>query len=120
LSVYHSKIFMSSKSIRIEKGSGNVFADIGVRDPEESLARAKLAKELTNIINQRGLTQTEIARLLGIDQPKVSKLLNGRISGFASDRLLRFILALGSDVKIEIRRNKGAGNRHGKLRVVAA
>ena len=108
-----------SKDIKVyEDGSENVFADIGVRDPEDSLVRAKLAKQIVEIIEKKGLRQSEIADILGVDQSKVSKLVRGRISGFTSDRLLRFLNRLGCDVKIEIRRTRIVKKR-GRVSVVA-
>jgi predicted XRE-type DNA-binding protein len=108
-----------SKDIKVyEDGSENVFADIGVRDPEDSLVRAKLAKQIVEIIEKKGLRQSEIADILGVDQSKVSKLVRGRISGFTSDRLLRFLNRLGCDVKIEIRRTRIVKTR-GRVSVVA-
>ncbi len=108
-----------SKDIKVyEDGSENVFADIGVRDPEDSLVRAKLAKQIVEIIENKGLRQSEIADILGVDQSKVSKLVRGRISGFTSDRLLRFLNRLGCDVKIEVRRTRIVKKR-GRVSVVA-
>jgi len=92
-----------SNDIIYKKGSGNVFADIGVRDPEESLVRAKLAKRIAELIRRKRLRQNEVAGILGVDQSKVSKLVRGRISGFTSDRLLRYLNALGCDVHIQIK-----------------
>src|SRR5271170_36701 len=106
-----------SEKIHFEESSGNVFADIGVRDPEDAAFRADLVKKISEVIEDKGLSQNEIARILGIDQPKVSKLVRGRISGFTSDRLFRFLTALGCDVRIEIK--KKINSRRGKL-VVAA
>jgi len=108
-----------SKDIKVyEDGSQNVFADIGVRDPEDSLVRAKLVKQIAEIIEKKSLRQSEIADILGVDQSKVSKLVRGRISGFTSDRLLRFLNRLGCDVKIEIRRTRIVKTR-GRVTVVA-
>ncbi len=70
-------------------GSGNVFADLGVAEPEEELAKAQLAGHIRGAIKRRRLTQAEAAALIGVDQPKVSALINGRLAGFSSDRLLR-------------------------------
>ena len=98
--------------------SGNVFADLGVGAPEEALAKAGLAAQIAAIIASRKLNQSEAARLLGIDQPKVSGLLRGRLSGFSTDRLLRFLTALGSDVEIVIRPSRRKGRGH--VQVVAA
>ncbi|MGA3230159.1 MAG: helix-turn-helix transcriptional regulator [Candidatus Binatus sp.] len=92
-----------SKDIVYKEGGENVFADIGVRDPEESLVRAKLAKQIAQLIHRKRLRQNQVADILGVDQSKVSKLVRGRISGFTSDRLLRYLNALGCDVHIQIK-----------------
>lgn len=94
---------MSEDILDFEEGGENVFADIGVRDPEESLVRAKLAKQIADLIQRKGLNQSKIAAILRVDQSKVSKLVRGRISGFTSDRLLRYLTALGCDVRIEVK-----------------
>lgn len=109
-----------SEGIIFEDGGENVFADIGVREPEESLLRAKLAKKIADIINKKGLRQAQIAEILGVDQPKVSKLVRGRISGFTSDRLLRFLTALGCDVKIVVKEKRTAYRIRGKIVIAAA
>jgi predicted XRE-type DNA-binding protein len=88
--------------IRIERGSGNVFADLRIPNPEEYLAKAELAAEILKIVRRRRLTQIAAGKLLGISQPKVSALLNGRLDGFSTDRLFRFLNALGCDVRINI------------------
>ena len=85
--------------IEMEVGSGNVFADIGVRDPEGSLLRAKLAKQIADIIKSRDLNQAQVAEILGVDQPKVSKLIRGHITGFTSDRLLRYLKSLDYEIE---------------------
>lgn len=82
--------------------SGNVFADIRLPNPEEALAKAELAHKVALLIQDRELTQVQTAKLLGIDQPKVSALTRGRISGFSLERLLRFLLLLGQDIKITV------------------
>lgn len=105
-------------AVTYEDGGENIFADIGVRNPEDSLLRAKLAKRIAELIKRERLSQTQIARVLGVDQSKVSKLVYGRISGFSSDRLLRFLTALGCDVRIEIRQR--SPRRRGKVIVAAA
>jgi predicted XRE-type DNA-binding protein len=82
--------------------SGNVFADLGVANPEEANTKADLAIQINRIIDRRGLTQIEAARLLGINQPKVSALMRGKLTGFSIERLLRFLARLGNDVHIVI------------------
>jgi predicted XRE-type DNA-binding protein len=91
-----------SEEIKIQSSSGNVFADLGLANADELLIKAELVRQISNLINAKSLTQTEAAKLLGIDQPKVSALLNGKLSGFSSERLFRFLNALGSDVEIRV------------------
>ena len=83
--------------------SGNVFADLGYPEPDEALAKAKLAYVISTIILERGWSQTQAAEALGVDQPKISALLNGRLRGFSTERLLRFLNALDQDVEIAVR-----------------
>ncbi|MGH9789506.1 MAG: helix-turn-helix domain-containing protein [Candidatus Acidiferrales bacterium] len=85
-------------------GSGNVFADLGFPQAEEMMAKAVLAHRISSILEERGLTQAEAARVLGVDQPKVSALRRGRLSGFSLERLLRFLLQLGRDVEIVVKK----------------
>lgn len=87
----------------VTKSGGNVFADLGISEPEAALAKAELARRINIIIKARGLRQTEAAKLLGIDQAKVSALSRGRLAGFSTDRLFRFLNALDRDVEIVIR-----------------
>lgn len=106
---------MTIKGDDFEVSSGNVFADLGVPEPEEALAKAKLAVQIARVIALKKLTQTQAAKLLGIDQPKVSALLRGRLSGFSTDRLLRYLTMLGKDVEIVIR-SRATGVGHLKVR----
>jgi predicted XRE-type DNA-binding protein len=99
-----------------ERGSGNVFADLGYARPEEALAKAELAHRITKIIERRRLTQAEAAEILKVDQPKVSALRRGRLSGFSLDRLVRFLVLLGSDVQILVE-DRRSNRRPAKLRV---
>jgi predicted XRE-type DNA-binding protein len=86
----------------IARGSGNVFADLGYPDAEEHLAKSKLVLAIANAIKERNMTQTEAAALMGLDQPKVSKLLRGHHRGYSSDRLLHILNLLGQDVIITV------------------
>lgn len=98
-------------------GSGNVFADLGKPDPEESVAKAELARRIGGIIRERSLSQSQAADLLEIDQPKVSRLLRGQLAGFSPERLLRFLLTLGRDVEIVVRETTTEGR--GQLTIAA-
>ena len=87
---------------RVHPSSGNVFADLGLNDPVGRAAKAELAHQVCRLIEGAGLSQTEAAGRLGIDQPKVSALMRGRLKDFSTERLMRFITALGRDVVITI------------------
>ena len=105
--------------IPVTSSSGNVFADLGFAEPEEELAKAQLASHIRQIIKRRHLTQVAAASLMGIDQPKVSALLSGRLANFSSDRLMRLLTALGQDVEIKVKA-KPRSRAHGRIRVVDA
>lgn len=99
--------------------TGNVFADLGVDAPEEALAKAELTAKIAQIVQAKGLTQAAAANILGIDQPKVSALLRGKLSGFSTERLIKFLNALGQDVEIVLRERPRAKGR-GHLQVLVS
>ena len=90
------------KEINVQSSSGNVFADLGLANSDELLIRAELVQQITHLIAAANLTQTEAARLLGVDQPKISALLHGKLSGLSTELLFRFLNALGSNVEIRV------------------
>ena len=98
---------------------GNVFKDLEVPSADEALTKAELAARIAEIIGSRRLTQAAAGAILGVDQPKGSALLRGRLSGFSTDRLLKFLTALGRDVDIVIRARRSTRGR-GHLHVVSA
>ena len=104
--------------IPVERSSGNVFKDIGLGQSDELLVKSEIAARITVIIEKRGLTQARAAEILRIDQPSVSDLVRGRLRGFSSDRLFRFLNALGQDVRIVIVPRPPHSRRIGHLRVV--
>lgn len=106
---------IATTAIAVTASSGNVFADLGVAEPDEALAKAELAHAISQIINRRRLSQAQAAALLDIDQPKVSAIRRGRLAGFSLERLLRLLLALNRDVEIVIRPAARARSR-GRLR----
>jgi predicted XRE-type DNA-binding protein len=92
-----------SKRTKVEASSGNVFSDLGLADAEELHTKLRLAVEINRLLGARGLSQTAAARLLEINQPKISTLKNLKLEGFSVERLMHFLLALGQDVEIRIR-----------------
>jgi predicted XRE-type DNA-binding protein len=96
--------------VSVEKGSGNVFADLGLPNPDLALAKARLVQRIRFLIAKRKLTQSKAAKLLGVDQPKVSALVRGRVEGYSIDRLFRFLNALGQQVVITVQPNSSRAN----------
>lgn len=92
-----------SRKPAVIKGRGNVFADLGLPYPDELLAKARLATTIVDLLNERGLTQSEAGELLKTTQPKVSNLVNSRLEGFSLERLARFLNTLDRDVEIVVR-----------------
>jgi predicted XRE-type DNA-binding protein len=107
---------MNAKKKRVEdveyvESSGNVFADLGIPEPEEAMAKAKVAVKIYETIKAKKLTQAKAAKVLKFSQPKVSLLLRGYLTDFSLERLLRFLNDLGQDVYISIVPcSKGHGN----------
>jgi predicted XRE-type DNA-binding protein len=97
--------------IEIEKGSTNVYADLGRADADAMLVKAQLTSKIADIMKRRRLTQMEAAELFGMPQPKVSAMLNGRFRGMSEQKMMRCLLALGQNVQIVVkpaRRGKAA------------
>jgi predicted XRE-type DNA-binding protein len=103
--------------IPLERSSGNVFEDLSLADSGELLVKSEIVARIASIMERRGLTQVETAKILGVSQADVSDLVRGKLRGFSTDRLFRFVTALGQDVEIRMpsRLNR---RRAGHLRVV--
>ncbi|MDE2845263.1 MAG: XRE family transcriptional regulator [Gemmatimonadota bacterium] len=108
---------MKTQSVKIERGSGNVFTDLALLDAETHLLKAELVTRIDRIIRQRRLKQVEAAKLLGLSQPDVSRLMRGDFREYSIDRLLRLLTTLGRDVEIVIRESDTG--RPGRLSVEA-
>lgn len=86
-----------------EASSGNVFADLGLEQSDELLARAKLLNDVSILIKNSGLSQKDVAERLGISQPKVSMLVSGKLSAFSADTLIHYLSILGCEVQIRVK-----------------
>ena len=95
----------------IKKSSGNLYADLGFDNAEELESKAALARAIYRIVKQKKLSQPKAAELLGIKQPSLCKLLQGNLTGFSTDRLLKFLNQLGLDVDIKIKPAKATVKR---------
>ena len=105
---------MKKPRIKVETGSGNIFADLGLPDAEDMLLKSQIVVELHRLIKERKLTQTAAARRIGIGQPDLSNVLRGRFRGYSAERLMRMLTAFDQDVEITVRprrRKTGEGGR---------
>src|SRR5580692_8912074 len=93
------------KKIKFDEGSGNVFADLGLKDADQLLLRSQIGFHVFKIVEDRKLKQREIAGVLGIAQPDVSHLMNGHFSRFTTDKLLDFLKRLDRKVTIQVSRH---------------
>lgn len=109
----------ANQRIAIEEGSGNVYTDIGGRDPEAMFMKAQLVAKIDDLIKQKGLSQTEAGKLLDLPQPKISALLRGNFRGVSERRLMECLIRLGSDVQVVVK-PAPRSRSHGKLSVVLA
>ncbi len=107
----------TAKSASVTEGSGNVFADLGLPNADQELMKARLTLQIYRIIKERGITQTEAGKILGIPQPHVSALARNRAGNFSVGRLIDFLTALGQDVEITVRPTR---KDHGQMSVVVA
>lgn len=105
----------TAKRIAVNAGSGNVFADLGLPGAKQELMEARLTLQIYRIIRDRGLTQTEAGKILGISQPHVSALVRNRAGSFSVGRLMEFLTALGHDVEITV---TPARKHHGEMSVI--
>jgi predicted XRE-type DNA-binding protein len=104
------------KKAKAKRGSGNIFADLGLPNPEQELLKAQLTLQIYRIVKARGLTQAQAGDVLDIKQPHVSALMRNRAGNFSVRRLMEFLTALGQDVKITVKPTRKA---QGEMEVVA-
>ena len=89
--------------IEYEIGSGNVFEDLKFENPEEEQSKSELTAEIVSIIKKKKLTQVAAAKILGVDQPRVSSLLKGNLTLFSIQALMKFLNALGQDIDLVVK-----------------
>ena len=98
--------------VHVEASSGNVYADLGLKDADQLIVKAELVAVIASLIEDRNLTQSSAAELLGLTQPKLSNLLRGQFRGFSERRLMDCLTRLGRDVQIVVKatpRSRGLG-----------
>lgn len=94
---------MSDKKEKLQITEDNIFADLGLENPEELLVRSELLSEVSRLIKASKLSQKEIAKILDISQPKVSMLVSGKLSAFSTDTLMRYLRLLGCNIEISLK-----------------
>jgi predicted XRE-type DNA-binding protein len=105
---------LKSTALRITEGSGNVFADLSMANPEQELLKARLTLQIYRTIKDRKLTQVQAGKVLGIKQPHVSSLMRGQSGAFSVERLMDFLRALGHDIEIAVTPTR---REHGEISV---
>src|SRR5215831_15256122 len=106
----------SKREAHVTESSGNVFADLGLPNPEQELLKAQLTLQIYTILKNSNMTQVEIAKILGVQQPQISLLMRNRASNFSVRRLMEFLTTLRQDIEITIRPSK---KEHNALSVVS-
>jgi len=109
-----------SDKVKFTRSSGNVFSDMGFKDARERLVKAELALMINHIIKNRKLNQTKAAKILKINQPKISAIANGRLKGFSISRLIEFLNKLDQDVEIYVHEKPRNRKRAAIFKVAAA
>lgn len=110
---------MTKRRMKVEVGSGNIFADLGLPDAEDMLLKSRIVVELHRLIKDRKLTQTAAAKRIGIGQPDLSNVLRGRFRGYSAERLMRMLTAFDQDVEIRVK-PRTAKNRRGRITFTSA
>lgn len=112
-----SKSRKPRKSAKVTEGSQNIFADLGLPNPEQELLKAQLTLQIYAILKDSGMTQVQMAKILGVRQPQVSLLMRNRAGNFSIGRLMEFLTALRQDIQITVRPTR---KDHGTLSVLSA
>jgi predicted XRE-type DNA-binding protein len=98
-----------TRKVRIEAGSGNIFADLGLPDADTHFLKAQIVSEIYRLSNERKLTQREAGKLLGISQPEISRMFKGNFREYSIDRLMGFLTSFDRDVDIVVKPHKKSG-----------
>src|SRR5262245_24298073 len=98
-------------SRKVDVGSGNIFADLGLPDAETHFLKAQIVSEIYRLANERKLSQAQAGRLMGVSQPEVSRMFKGNFREYSIERLMNCLTAFDRDVEIVARPHKKAGRR---------
>jgi predicted XRE-type DNA-binding protein len=104
-----------TRKVKIEAGSDNIFADLGLPDADTHFLKARIVAEIYRLINERKLTQAAAGKLMGISQPEVSRMFKGNFREYSSDRLMGLLTSFDRDVEIVVKLHKKTG-KAGRIR----
>lgn len=102
METFSQEVLDKANDHRITEGSGNIFADLGLPNPEERLLKANLSIHIRQLIEEKGLTQQQAAKMTGVRQPHLSDIMRGRLAGYSVEKLLSIINHLGRRVEVRI------------------
>lgn len=112
------KALRSEEKISVEHSSGNVYADLGLKDADEMFHKASLVAKVSDIIQERGWPWQQAAQVLGMTHPKLSLMLRGQFHDISMTQILSCLTRLGYDVQIVVRPQPGPYNRPGSIQMV--
>ena len=101
---------MKTTTTQLTPSSGNVFADLGLPNPEERVLKAQIAIHIKDLIRDQGLTQTQAAERVGLPQSNISHIVNGRLANYSVERLLQVVSKLGHSVEVRIHSQRNANS----------
>ena len=104
-----------ARKVKVEVGSGNIFADLGLPDADTHFLKAQIVSEIYRIANERKLTQAVAGKLMGITQPEVSRMFKGNFREYSVDRLMGFLTGFDRDVEIVVKPHKKEGGKAGRI-----
>jgi predicted XRE-type DNA-binding protein len=106
---------MMARKVKVEMGSGNIFADLGLPDAEAHFLKAQIVSEIYRLTNERKLTQAQAGKRMGISQPEVSRMFKGNFREYSIDRLMGFLTSFDRDVEIVVKPHKRKAGRQGRI-----
>lgn len=104
-----------ARKVKVEAGSGNIFADLGLPDADTHFLKAQIVSEVYRLTNERNLTQAEAGKLIGISQPEVSRMFKGHFREYSVERLMGFLTGFDRDVEIVAKPHKGKSGKGGRI-----
>ena len=102
------------RRVKVEVGSDNIFADLGLPDPGTHFLKAQIVSEIYRLATERKLTQAKAGKLMGITQPEVSRMFKGQFREYSVDRLMKFLTSFDRDVEIVVKPRK-KGSKAGRI-----